>query len=946
MSSFQPEFESTQQFDTATQSLQLPNLRSSAQRFGYYNPPQPAMHIDSSFVRDSFPDFTEKSPSPSPDVSRSIEAGRANKGSPKAFDMSDIPLPSDSLYDLHSTPPRSTRPTPKKSESLRKEASLRRAHSSDKRANASQRRSLSDMHHKVRHESDSSFVGEDRPTTNSVQPRNTRFTSANLPTSYSHDQGLQSASTPQRPLQNPTATWTGTQTQASFMLPDLPNITELVSGVRKDGTPVFSRSQKSRSRFTSASYNNPTITNTIAHANINSIAVPDEEKAIFASLQLLKDKVANLEAEKSESQKRLEEYELEVGQLKSRIDVEQKLRRPDSALGEDDDSSAKERWRVERATLKSTIKALQDRLDRGDRKSSVNDIAVKHLTKERDGLITQLGVAYYNSEEFKNENMQLRDSNEDLEADVEALKAENGRLRVRLAQIKAQFNDEIQQCNSRESDLKARIHRREAAGRDMQHDLTTQSASAQDQTSKSSKSRSAQDSQQPANKRRSSGRLGQDTRHNILNSIENEIRNSRFTTASANVRSRSRSKSNTRHNTTKPHPVVDVSDVDSTTNLNFSRTAREEFADNDEDSRDITYLSFPDPRELARLRKTLEEERRASKTARAVSEQQAQDNATSTNMAAAPRKSSLRDVTNMDTGRFTIRSQVDENTGLLKNVRIQSPHTSDAISYSEPRESIEASFMSTSSRRRNRTKSIEEMTSAFILPDITLHTGPGAQAAMANTVSDISHDDLNCTACPSHDSQDKEVTIPQPIPVSERDIDDTNATIRPSQPPPVALATVLKQLEDEVKHLKLQILSYEKMYNKHDPALGRRKRLAVKQKMESLMAEIERRSDQIYALYDVLEGQKSPAADTNGEQQLQELDDEQVEETLQSLGIDVGELAQRARDIKEVQHHPFGLDGLDEDSEVELPWGGFSDESEIEEVQLPRRRTVNRAVSA
>jgi hypothetical protein len=931
MSSFQPEFESTQQFDTATQSLQLPNLRSSAQRFSYYNPPQPAMHIDSSFVRDSFPDFTEKSPSPSPEASMSIEAGRAHKGSPKAFDMSDIPLPSDSLYDLHSTPPRSTRPTPKKQESLRKEASLRRAHSTDKRANASQRRSLSDMHHKVRHESDSSFVGEDRPTTTSIQPRNTRFTSANLPTSYSHDQGLRSASTPQRPLQNPTADWTGTQTQASFMLPDLPNITELVSGVRRDGTPVFSRSQKSRSRFTSASYNNPTITNTIAHANIKSIAVPEEEKAIFASLQLLKDKVANLEAEKSEAQKRLEEYESEVGQLKSRLDVEQKLRRPDSALGEDDDSSAKERWRVERATLKSTIKTLQDRLDRGERKLSVNDIAVKHLTKERDGLVTQLGVAYYNSEEFKNENIQLRDVNQDLEADVEALQAENGRLRVRLAQIKAQFNDETQQWNSRESDLKARIHRREAAGRDTQHDLTMQSAPGQDQTSKSSKSR------------RSSGRLGQDTKHNILDSIENEIRISRSTAAPANLRSRSRSKSNTRHNITKPQRVVDVSDVDSTTNLNFTRTDRDEHADNDEDSKDITYLSFLDPRELARLRKTLEEERRASKTTRAVSAPQAQDNATSTNMTAVPRKSSMRDVANNDTGRFTIRSQMDENTGLLKNVRIQSPHTSDAISYSEPRESIEASFMSTSSRRRNRTKSIEEMTSAFILPDITLHTGPGAQATMANTIGDISHDNLNCTTCPSQDSQDKEVTIPLPIPVSERELDDTNATIRPSQPPPVALATVLKQLEDEVKHLKLQLQSYEKMYNKHDPALGRRKRLAVRQKMDTLMAEIERRSDQIYALYDVLEGQKSPAADTDGEQQLQELDDEQVEETLQSLGIDIDELAQRAQDIK---HHPFGLDGIDEDSEVELPWGGFSDESEVEEVQLPRRRTVNRTVSA
>ncbi|KAI4731319.1 hypothetical protein E4T49_00843 [Aureobasidium sp. EXF-10728] len=948
MSSFQPEFESTQQFDTATQSLQLPNLRSSAQRFAYYNPPQPAMHIDSSLVRDSFPDFTEKSPSPSPEASMSIEAGRGKKGSPKSFDMSDIPLPSDSLYDLHSTPPRSTRPTPKRADSLRKEASLRRAHSSDKRANASQRRSLSDMHHKVRHESDSSFVGEDRPTTQTVQPRNTRFTSANLPTSYSRDQGLQSASTPQRPLQNPTATWTGTQTQASFMLPDLPNITELVSGVRKDGTPVFSRSHKSRSRFTSTSYNNPTITNTITHANINSIAVPDEEKAIFASLQLLKDKVAILEAEKSEAQKRLEEYETEAGQLKSRLDVEQKLRRPDSALGEDDDGSAKERWRVDRATLQSTIKTLQDRLDRGERKISVNDIAVKRLTQERDDLVTQLGVAYYNSEEFKNENMQLRDLNEHLEADVEALQAENGRLRVRLAQIKAQFNDETQQWSSRESDLKARIHRREAAVRDMQQDMTIQSAPAQDQTSKSSKSRSAPDNQQTSSKRRSSGRLGQDTKHNILDSIENEIRRSRSAAAQANIRSRSRSKSNTRQNASKSQRSVDVSDVDSTTNLDFSRPIKDGITqnDDDDDSRDITYLSFLDPRELAKLRKTLEEERRASKSARFMSTPQTKDNATSTNMTAMPRKSSLRDVTKDDTGRFTIRSQVDENTGLLKNVRIQSPHTSDAISYSEPRESIEASFMSTSSRRKNRSKSTEEMTSAFILPDITLHTGPGAEAIMADTVGDISHDNLNCTACPSQDSQDKEVTIPQPTPVSEREIDDTNATIRPSQPPPVALATVLKQLEDEVKHLKLQLQGYEKMYNKHDPALGRRKRLAVKQKMDPLMAEIERRSDQIYALYDVLEGQKSSAADTDGEQQLQGLDGEQVEETLQSLGIDVDELAHRAREVKEAQHRPVGLDGLDEESDIELPWGGFSDESEVEEVQLPRRRSVNRAVTA
>jgi hypothetical protein len=115
------------------------------------------------------------------------------------------------------------------------------------------------------------------------------------------------------------------------------------------------------------------------------------------------------------------------------------------------------------------------------------------------------------------------------------------------------------------------------------------------------------------------------------------------------------------------------------------------------------------------------------------------------------------------------------------------------------------------------------------------------------------------------------------------------------------------------------------MYNQHDPALGRRKRLAVKAKMTALMTKIERRSDQIYSLYDVLEGQKS-SAEAQDAQHQQEMDEEQVENTLQSLGIDVEELGQRAREVQQQQQHqqyPFGLDGEIEESEDDLPWGGF-----------------------
>ena len=62
---------------------------------------------------------------------------------------------------------------------------------------------------------------------------------------------------------------------------------------------------------------------------------------------------------------------------------------------------------------------------------------------------------------------------------------------------------------------------------------------------------------------------------------------------------------------------------------------------------------------------------------------------------------------------------------------------------------------------------------------------------------------------------------------------------------------------------------------------------------------------------------------------------------MQSLGIDVEELGQRAKEVQQQHQHqqyPFGLDGEIEESEDDLPWGGFSDESEVEEVGLPIRR--------
>ena len=373
MSSFQPEHESTQQYDTAT-SDPLPNLRSSARRFGQYQAPRPEPHIDTSFARDGFPDFTEHSPSP--DNSQSIELGRGVKrsarNSPNRFgfdgEVSENPLLSlgnDSLYELTGTPPMRSTDRP----SLRKQASVRRATSipqadvtktSDivpakaRSTSASNRRTLSDMHARVHAESDSSLVIDERPE---AKERNTRFarsrqTSEAIPSRFTAGAGLGSIQTPKRKQALEVSILTGNQTQQSFMLPDLPNITELVSGVRKDGTPVFSRTTKSRSRFTSATYGKGAGDDTTNYARVHSIPLPDDEKAIFTSLQLLKDKVAQLETEKSEAIKRLEEYENEVIDLRSQIHVAQRSRRPDSGLGSEEEGG-NEKWRTERSSKSS-----------------------------------------------------------------------------------------------------------------------------------------------------------------------------------------------------------------------------------------------------------------------------------------------------------------------------------------------------------------------------------------------------------------------------------------------------------------------------------------------------------------------------------------------------------------------------------------------------------------
>lgn len=359
---------------------------------------------------------------------------------------------------------------------------------------------------------------------------------------------------------------------------------------------------------------------------------------------------------------------------------------------------------------------------------------------------------------------------------------------------------------------------------------------------------------------------------------------------------------------------VGASDIEMTAsengdNATSQKSSTTRAADHAQIERDITELSELDFNLAADLRRKLEDERRSNRAQRGQTQATAQDQdhtgqghtVRSTTRQSLPRKSSMKDVTagaEAVTDRFSIGGKtIEEFIRTAKTVRVQSPHSSDATfqpQQPEVTENEDASMLSNTSRRRRRTGSTEGMTSAFIIPDITIHASQSLELGKAC----IEHNTASCTAC----SGTTKVEIPTPVPVTDRELEDvTNATVRPAQSPAKALATVIKNLKDEITHLKMLKEAQNQAYNQHDPALSRHRRMAVKAELGRLMTLIDKRCDQVYALYDVLEGQKSQKPDAS-----QEIDE----------SIEIGRNAPADRADED------DFSGMESD---ELPWEGLSE---------------------
>lgn len=903
-------------------------------------------HIDSSTLDRAFPDFSqietseEEEPEMEEDLSHSdlemsVEVGRGAANKVRDDDSRNSMMSFENSVRSSSPAMRVEYPTPQKpatrpsrradSENLRKNAQVRRATQAQKEIMSPQvskgqqekRRTLSDMHSKVRDSYEGSFIEDERPAPIITKTRSARFSNPSQEIADAVERASReayakemrksrsNAGTPRKSSANANNTIGDTMTHQSFLLPDLHNISELVSGVYEDGTPVYSRQGKMRStRFVSPLHDYTNASQTGGHIPLDAVPVPEDEKALFVHLRLLQDKVAELEQFKSDAEKRMDGYRQENASLKSnkpRQSAKHEQEEPQHKKGS-------KHLTAENQKLEAANLALQNQLDIADRQAQVQESALKRLNRDRESAINQLGAAYLEGRELKVENEALRVENAELKSHITRLSNHMSREQDTIESEASLDADESQTYTEPSRDMSRSTK-----------DLTSKSARSHTKTKRQDDSRGKVSTQVD----KELSRLEKERADDALFSIEVSSRRTSATKPKSSV-SRSSESKKTRKQPNPSKQRVKRVVLEDTTEPEVSQPTK-----TSSETGEVTLLSIIDENEISRLRRTLEEERLMRKQRRSSipKETNSTDTINPTRQSIlknpAPRKSSLRET----------RPEIPRSASALGDITAASKTDNEGdsnLSVPIPERSRRHSDHSLPTpTQRKKQRNVPDMTSAFILPDITLHhvdwavSDPSKLPKETQKALDgiAQHSGKNCTVCKSHsnDCNHEAAKIPKPVPVSERmpkpSVYNEEPTMRPSQPPAVALATVLKGLEDELSHLKMQLTTCQAAYNKLDVSLGKRPRKALQERIDKLFKDIDLKADQIYSLYDVLEGQKQDG---------HEMTEQEMEMTLESFGIDVGQA-----DITGATDKFSGDGQVDLDEEEDLPWEGIESTAEM-----------------
>lgn len=586
--------------------------------------------------------------------------------------------------------------------------------------------------------------------------------------------------------------------------------------------------------------------------------------------------------------------------------------------------------------------SLTVRLEAAEKKIGTQDIRLKSNTAERDRAVQQLAEAYCTTEELRAEN--------------ESLKQENEVLRNRISQYLVENAEATREWQKKESTLRKKIQRRDNAVKEVKeitrelyetrnsnimtisHDKVVRQTRSRDRGSREksglSKNVFTEDvapstdnaPKRTSRGRHSTGQLG-DEQHTQDRSRPRSRSQSQRRQTSSDVRR------NNEDDDLKEQYSSDedsAEDGDSTFD-EATGTTRKSHRDMDEQRNSTEdgseYLSILDGGEMAHLREMLRNAKIEQRERLISADSEAKEDDTIYS------RKSARSTTDRPQERLqgilkNGGTQMQEDlTGRLsiKNATFSSVQKEHISRPSTPHQAKQSS----SNRRRQIDN--DELTSAFIIPDLSFNIGSDemGQPVLSENARRIldglcRHNSQNCMICArvaSYDTEGmKRVQVEKPIPVSERmpvpGPYEDEPTIRPAVAPGLALATVIKALEDEVAHLKLKHAQLFSLYNRHDASLGMRKRKSLQKKLTMLLKAIDTKSDQIYALYDVLEGQRQSG---------QEMTEREVEVTLMNIGVDPEDITKVSRKSNGLTSDDDGDDASNEDSELDLPWEGIED---------------------
>ncbi|KAI4110155.1 MAG: hypothetical protein L6R37_000048 [Teloschistes peruensis] len=647
----------------------------------------------------------------------------------------------------------------------------------------------------VRDENDVSILSQPSAATANIGKKNTRFGNVFNPKirkgvrphMYMVSPGLvqpsaaMSAAEEPKPMainaQGSLTSMPNGSSQPTLNLPQGSNLTDLFSGMIRQPPPVVPQPTRPRSsRFASV-----TKTQTAAEPKAEQVPVPHNERQLLHSIELLQNRVKELETEKKA--------------LHGRKRSDSGVAAPD----EDNMGASHRKLNDEKKRLESTCWALQDQQDLLVRDLDTADISIKSL--EQDCMEYAAQLAHANST-------------------IERLRDERDQLDQRCAQAVAQLDEALTNDELLTEEIESL--RTENKGLKAQIAIFTQAPTA-------AAILESQHSIHHTTFADDSGPMDMDTLSKMH--WQNEMQQQK----------------------TQPKPTLE-------------KGKEPALADNanSDSSHDITYLSVANETSLCNVRKTLEQERKARQQRRLAQPS-----------AKLP------------------TSRTDEQNAPQDPTAGEHSHLS------------ESSVIQTRPKRHVIPQ--EQMTSAFILPDITMNVQPTLdKQAPVQTLGDakedcskVAHKSIFQDTAEGSDildyepvaqknagshSQEKQPMISdgQLPTISDEELDITiqedEPTIRPTQPPEAALATVLESLTTELAAQRARLAKYQTSYDRHDVSISRRQRKQILEKIQALLRSTDTKADQIYNLHDVIEGQK---------QKGQPITQTQVDNTMQSLGLDL-----------------------------------------------------------